>query len=529
MAILDLLNQVSKPTLFYGTALIALLLYFIIKRLTTNKNSSSKLQQAPEPAGAWPIIGHLPLLAGPDLPHITLGKLADKYGSAFVIRIGVHKALVINSWEVAKECFTTNDKAFSSRPRQVAMKHMGYDYAMFGFAPYGDYWRELRKIINREVLSHSRIESLYHIWGKEINTSIKELYGLCGKKPALIEMKQWFSDLTLNMSVMMVAGKRYNFGADKADDEAKRCQDGLRNFFRLVGLFVPSDAVPSLAWLDIGGYEKEMKKVAKELDELMQEWLDEHKTKRALLKAQGKQGGDQDFMDVMMTILENEKLSDFDSDTVNKATGLTLILGGTDTNMVNSVWALALLVNHQDALKKAHDELDLHVGRDRQVSESDVKNLVYIQAVMKETLRLYSGPLSGLRESTEDCTVAGYHVPSGTRLIINASKIHRDPRVWSDPTSFKPERFLEEHKGMDVRGQDFELLPFGAGRRICPGTAFALQVLPLALARLLHGFDFKRPTVAPIDMTESPGLTNAKSTPLEVLVSPRLSPELYEC
>ncbi|MCL7024526.1 hypothetical protein MKW94_029004, partial [Papaver nudicaule] len=321
MANLDTQNQISKPTLFYGTAFIALLLYFIIKRLlSTNR---SKLQQPPEPAGAWPIIGHLPLLAGPDLPHVTLGKLADRYGSAFVIRIGVHKALVINTWEVAKECFTTNDKVFSSRPRQVAMKHMGYDYAMFGFAPYGDYWRELRKIINREVLSHSRIESLYHIWGKEINTSIKELYGLCGNKPALVEMKQWFGDMTLNMSVMMVAGKRYNFGAEKADDEAKRCQDGLRNFFRLVGLFVPSDAVPALAWLDIGGYEKEMKKVAKELDELMQEWLEEHKKKRALLRTQGKEGGhEQDFMDVMMTILENEKLSEFDSDTVTKATGL---------------------------------------------------------------------------------------------------------------------------------------------------------------------------------------------------------------
>ncbi|OVA15437.1 Cytochrome P450 [Macleaya cordata] len=529
------LYQFSKPTIFIG-GLFALVLYFVLIKIRSSSKTSTKsiLQQPPEPAGAWPIIGHLPLLGGPDLPHITLGKLADKYGPAFTIRIGVHKALVINSWEVAKECFTTNDKFFSSRPRQVAMKHMGYNFAMFGFAPYGHYWRELRKIVNREVLSHSRIESLHHVWGTEVNTSLKELYDSCAKKnngggPVLVEMKRWFSDMTLNMSVMMVAGKRFNFSGNVADDEARRCQEALRNFFRLVGLFVPSDALPFLAWLDIGGYEKEMKKVARELDVLMQEWLEEHKEKRLAWKAEGKKkkGGEKDFMDVMMTILEDETLSDFDADTVNKATCLTLILGGTDTNMVNLVWALTLLVNNQDALKKAHDELDFHVGRDRQVEESDVKNLVYLQAIMKETLRLYSGPLSGLRESTEDCTVAGYHVPAGTRLIINAAKIHRDPQVWSDPTSFKPDRFLTENKNVDVRGQDFELLPFGAGRRICPGVSFALQVLPLALARLIHGFDFKTPTDAPIDMTESPGLTNAKSTPLDVLVSPRLSPKLY--
>ncbi|KAI3836695.1 hypothetical protein MKW92_005273 [Papaver armeniacum] len=524
---------VSTPssTMVIGGVVALLFLYFL--RLTWKTSTrSSKLKEPPVPAGGWPIIGHLLVLGGPDLPHIALGKLAEKYGPVFTINIGVHKSLIVSDWEVVKECFTINDKIWSSRPCQVAMKIMGT--AMFGFSPYGHYWRELRKIMNREVLSHSRIESLHHVWASEINTSVKELYQTWGEKsngggPVLHDMTRWVCDLTLNMSVKMAVGKRYNFRDASEDDEAARCQYALREFFRLVGLFIPSDALPFLGWLDIGGYQKVMKKVAKDLDALMQGWLDEHKKER-LLSGPNKKAAEKDFMDVMMNILddENTKLSDiYDADTINKATCLTLILGGADTNMVSIVWVLSLLMNHPHELKKVHDELDIHVGRDRQVEESDIKNLVYLQAVIKEEFRLYSGPLSGMRKATEDCVVAGYHVPKGTQLIINASKIHRDPRVWSDPLQFKPERFLTENVGIDVRGQDYELLPFGAGRRICPGTSFALQVLPLALARLIHGFEFSTPNNVPVDMTECPGLQNAKATPLEVLITPRLPSKLY--
>lgn len=179
-------------------------------------------------------------------------------------------------------------------------------------------------------------------------------------------------------------------------------------------------------------------------------------------------------------------------------------------------------------MKKAQEEVDLHVGKDRQVVDSDVKKLVYLQAIIKETLRLYpAGPLLGPREAMEDCTVAGYHVPAGSRLVVNVWKIQRDPRVWSDPLEFQPERFLTTHVDVDVRGQNFELIPFGSGRRSCPGSTFAMQVLHLTLARLLHGFELDSPLDRPIDMTESPGLTIPKATPLDVLLTPRLPAELY--
>ena len=179
-------------------------------------------------------------------------------------------------------------------------------------------------------------------------------------------------------------------------------------------------------------------------------------------------------------------------------------------------------------LKKAQEELDLQVGRERPVDESDIKNLVYIQAIIKETLRLYpAGPLLGPREVMNDCTIAGYHVPAGTRLIVNVWKIQRDPRVWSNPSAFLPERFLTSHADIDIRGQHFELIPFGSGRRSCPGASFALQLLHLTVARFLHAFELATPLNHPIDMTESPGLTIPKATPLEVLLKPRLPAYVY--
>ncbi len=166
------------------------------------------------------------------------------------------------------------------------------------------------------------------------------------------------------------------------------------------------------------------------------------------------------------------------------------------------------------------------MGKERTVNKSNIGKLVFLQAIVKETLCLYPpAPLLAPHESLEDCTIGGYHVPRGTRLITNTWKIQTDPRVWSDPLKFDPERFLTTHKHVDVKGigQHFELIPFGSGRRACPGASFALQMVHLALASFLHMYEISAPSNAPIDMSERFGLTNIKATPLEVLVTPRLS------
>ncbi|PIA50742.1 hypothetical protein AQUCO_01200167v1 [Aquilegia coerulea] len=465
------------------------------------------------------------MLQPPTLPHRLYSSLADKYGPIFALRIGLHKTLVINSWEVAKECFTTHDRVFASRPDMVVAKILGYDYAMFGPNPYGPYWREMRKIAIIELLSNRRLEQLKHVRVMEISTSIQELYQLWeaksknGKERVLVDMKEWFGDLTLNISVKMVAGKRY-FGASSKEDkeEARQIHKAIRDFAYLFGVFVVSDAIPFLGWFDFKGHVKAMKKSAKQVGCIMDRWLEEHKQKRTATAG--------DFMDVLLTVLQDKNLFGREADTVNKATCMNMIVGATDTNMVTLTWALSLLLNNRHILKKAQEEIDIHVGKDKQVEESDIEKLVYLQAIVKETLRLYP-PAPGPRESTEDCTVSGFYVPKGTQLLINIRKIHRDPRIWSNPNEFQPERFLTTNPNLDFRGQQFEYIPFGSGRRSCPAISFAVLVVHLILARMLQGFDFATPSDSPVEMIESVGLTNLKATALEVLITPRLASHLY--
>jgi cytochrome P450 len=174
-------------------------------------------------------------------------------------------------------------------------------------------------------------------------------------------------------------------------------------------------------------------------------------------------------------------------------------------------------------LKKAQEELDIHVSKERALNESDINQLVYLQAIVKETSRLYpAAPLSGPCKFSKDCIIGDYHVPKGTWLNTNIWKIQIDSRIWSNPLAFKPERFLTTQlKDVDLRGKSFELIPFASGRRVCPRISFALQMVHLVLTSFLHMYDISMPSNAPVDMTESLGLMNLKATPLEVLITPR--------
>ncbi|XP_043717077.1 demethylepipodophyllotoxin synthase-like [Telopea speciosissima] len=410
-------------------------LYYLRKWRQKNPSTdTSTTRVAPEAAGAWPIIGHLHLLGKNSVPHITLGAMADKYGPAFTIRLGMHYALVVSSWEVAKECFTINDRALATRPKSIAIKYMGYNYAIFGFSHYGSYWREVRKIATLELLSNHRLEMFKHVRISEVETSIRELYEMWAEKNSSactvwVDMKKWLADLALNIIVRMVAGKRY-FGNDTACNMEERllCQEGIRDCLHYFGIFIMSDNLPFLEGLDVQGYEKHMKRSAKNMDFILQGWLDEHRRERSSTSS-NKMRTEQDFMDVMISSMEDSKF-DYDADTVIKATCLNIIIGANDTTLVTLTWALSLLLNNRHVLKKAQEELGMHISKDRKVDESDIIKLEYLQAIVKETLRLYpAAPLSGPHEAMEECTIAGYRVTAGTRIVTNLWKIHRDPCI----------------------------------------------------------------------------------------------------
>lgn len=205
----------------------------------------------------------------------------------------------------------------------------------------------------------------------------------------------------------------------------------------------------------------------------------------------------------------------------------SLVLDAADTVSLHINWGMTLLINNQHVLKKAQEEIDTKIGKDRWIDDNDIKNLVYLQAIVKEVLRLYPpGPLLVPHENTEDCVVSGYHIPKGTRLYTNVMKLQRDPKIWSNPEQFDPDRFF--NTDIDFRGQDYKFIPFGSGRRSCPGMTYALQVEYLTIGHLIQGFDYRTPSDEPLDMKEGPGMTMRKVNPVEVIITPRLAPELYK-
>ncbi|XP_031484581.1 cytochrome P450 CYP82D47-like isoform X1 [Nymphaea colorata] len=504
-------------------AAILLIAFLLIYQLWPRKVTSGP----PEPAGRRPLMGHLHLFSGSSTPtYRTLAAFSDQYGPMFVLQLGRRRTLVLSSAELAKECFTGNDRAFADRPALINAKYIGYNYAMIGFAPYGAYWREIRKICIQELLSGRRLEMLKHIRNEETNSLLKCLYREC-RKEGEVELQKRLRFLAMNIVLRMVARKRYFVeDSNKEDGEGKEFLQALGETTHLFGIFTVSDAIPWLEWLDVGSHVRAMKRANDKLDKIVTGWVAEHRRRRD----SGEAINNPDFIDVLISQLQDGHLSDFHPpDNIIKATALTMVSGGTTTTSDTLEWALSLLLNNPHELKKAQDELDFHVGTERQVEESDISKLSYLQAIVKETLRLYPpAPLLVPHHSTEPVNIAGYNIPAGTDLYVNVWKVHRDPRVWADPEEFKPGRFVTTHKEVKVDGQSFELLPFGSGRRSCPGLLMALQFIHLVLARLLHGFEWRAPGNGPVDMSEEIGLFIPKAVPLHALLRPRLPSHLYQ-
>jgi cytochrome P450 len=204
-----------------------------------------------------------------------------------------------------------------------------------------------------------------------------------------------------------------------------------------------------------------------------------------------------------------------------------LIAGGTESSAVTVEWALSELLKKPEVFAKATEELDRVVGRGRWVTEKDIPSLPYMDAIVKETMRLHPvAPMLVPRLSREDTSIGGYDIPAGTRVLVSVWTIGRDPELWDAPEEFMPERFLGSR--LDVKGQDYELLPFGSGRRMCPGYSLGLKVIQVSLANLLHGFEWKLPHGVELNMEEIFGLSTPRKFPLEAVVEPKLPAHLYE-
>nr|QTI96764.1 deoxyshikonin hydroxylase [Echium plantagineum] len=524
------LNSIFETPIIIGVLLVITILIWL------KINNSNRLKTPPEVGFALPIIGHLYLkeLRGRKPLFIKFTKLAEKFGPIYNVRLGSIRGVVISSSELAREIFTAKDNYVLARPKSLATGHLAYSYANLGVAPPTPYWKWLRKFTAVGFFSHRALDMAKNVPATEIKLSIRYLYDLCNDKGSarIADMQQWLLDIGLNLMMRTVVGKSTATSDDADDEEARerrKWKKMMDDTMRMLFLPVLSDSIPVLKPLDIGGVEKEMIQVKKVMDEIVEEWLKEHIQKKANGIAVD---GERDFMDLLLAAVEDgdAELGGYHPHMVVKATCMSMVGAGSDTTSVVIVWALSLLLNHRAELEKVQRELDNVVGRGRRVDISDINKLDYLQAVVKETFRIRPpGALLVPREFTDDCTVGGYHIPKGTMLFINLWKLQKDPNLYPDPNVYRPARFLEpKYKDIDPRGRHFELFPFGAGRRSCPGLNLGIQNVHLILANLLHSFDISTIDNKLVDLNASPdGVITRKATPLEIRISPRLSPDLY--
>nr|WMB80846.1 BX5 [Aphelandra squarrosa] len=492
-----------EGSLLYTIITAALVIIFVL--FLSHRRRSRGYQLPPSPAAALPIIGHLHLLKEP--LHQTLQRFSEACGPIFLLRLGVRKVVVVSSPELLEECYTAYDVALSNRPRIMSDKYIGYDHTTMAGAPYGDRWRSLRRLAAQEVLSTARINSFTEIRHDEAKRTLQSMVSRVGESGKLqLSLRPELYDLIFNVIMRMLTGKRYIKGEYLSHD---RLADGYREimseFFENAQTSNPEDFLPFLKWVDYRGLKKKMASLGGRLDNFYQSLLQEHRQEKR-----------NTIIGHLLSLQESDP--QFYDDQLVKGFMTNMIVGSLDTSVVTIEWAMCLLLNNPNIFKTARQELDSQIGLDRLVEEQDLSNLPYLHGIIMETLRMFPpGPLMLPRESSTDCVIGGYDVPNGTIVLVNAYAIQRDPKSWDDPASFKPERFI----GKDVELR--KMLPFGVGRRSCPGSVLAHRMLGLILGSLIQCFDWERMNSEKVDLTEGAGLTLPKLQPLEAICKPRVS------
>ncbi|XP_027930342.1 cytochrome P450 71D9-like [Vigna unguiculata] len=484
-------------TLYFISTLIFM---FIAHKIITKKCASTpKL-----PPGPWrlPIIGNIHNLAG-SLPHRRLRDLSEKYGALMHLKLGEVSTIVVSSAECAKEVLKTHDLIFASRPPILASKIMSYDSMGIAFSPYGDYWRQLRKICALELLSSKRVQSFQPIREEELTKFIKSI---ASREGSTINLTKEILTTISTIVSRTALGSKFR--------EHQKFISAVRKATEVAGGFDLGDLYPSAAWLqNISGLKSKIEKYHQQTDQIMQSIVDDHrKTKSSAAQGQGELV-ENDLVDVLMK--EEFGLSDNGI----KAVILDIYGGGSETSSKTITWAMAEIIKDPRVMKKVQAEVREVFGKEGDPNESEMENLKYLKCVVKETLRLHPpGPLLLPRECGEACEIKGYHIPMKSKMIINAWAIGRDPNHWSEAERFYPERFIGSD--VDYKGNNFEYIPFGAGRRMCPGLTFGLTSVEFPLSLLLYHFDWKVPNGIKnedLDMTEAFGISVGRKDDLQLI------------
>nr|ACB56919.1 flavone synthase II [Pilosella officinarum] len=487
------LFQSLSPAVIAAVVLPSLFLYLLSK--------SKQNHRLPPSPPSLPIIGHLHHL-GP-LIHQSFHNLSTRYGPLIHLRLGSVPCVVASTPDLARDFLKTNELAFSSRKHSLAIDHITYGVA-FAFAPYGPYWKFIKKLSTVELLGNQNLGHFLPIRTQEIHELLHTLMEKSKRKES-VNLTEELLKLTNNVICQMMMSIRCS-GTNSEADEAKNL---VREVTTIFGQFNVSDFIWFCKNLDLQGFKKRYEDTHRRYDALLEKIISEREEKR-------RKGGKRDdvkgtdFLDMLLDVLEDGKAEIKITRDHIKALILDFFTAATDTTAIAVEWTMVELINNPKVLEKAKKEVDNVIGNSRLVQESDAPNLPYIQAIIKETLRLHPPIPMLIRKSIEKVTVQGYEIPAGTMLFVNIWSIGRNAQYWESPLEFEPDRFFEGDtlkSSLDIKGQSFQLLPFGTGRRGCPGINLAMRELPVVIAGLIQCFEWDVNNKEALITDERAGLT----------------------
>ncbi|XP_004249463.2 cytochrome P450 76A2 [Solanum lycopersicum] len=475
----------------------------------SQKKSSKCCYNLPPGPPGLPIFGNMFELGKE--PYKKMSALKQKYGPVLGLKLGPStNIMVVQTAEAAAELFKNHDTSFADRPIVDVNQAHNYFQGSLAVGRYGSFWRFQRRICTVEMFVHKKISETVPIRRKCVDNMLKwiEKTVNSAEKGNGIEVTRFVFLASFNMLGNLILSKDL---ADPESEEASEFFHAMKGIMEWSGIANVSDIFPFLRKFDLQSLRKKMTRDMGKAMEIMSMLLKERKKGMEKMK---------DFLDVLLEFEgtgkdEPAKLSEHEI----KVLIVEMFLAGSETTSSSVEWALTELLRHPQAMAEVKTEISKAVGSNNKFEESDIENLPYMQAVIKESLRLHP-PLPFLipRETIHDTKFMGYDVLKGTQVLVNAWAIGRDPECWDDPMSFKPERFLGSK--IDVKGQHYELIPFGAGRRMCVGLPLGHRMMHFALGSLLHEFEWELPDgVSPksINMDESMGVTARKRDSLKVI------------
>ncbi|KAL2893026.1 Cytochrome P450 83B1 [Bienertia sinuspersici] len=478
--------------------------FFLLIKLRKNE----PLHLPPGPKGL-PIIGNLHQFDHLK-PHIYFANLAITYGPILSVQLGNVPAVVVQSAKLAKEVLKTQDQHFCRRPPMLGTQTLSYKGLDIAFSQDADYFREIKKICVLHLLSPKRVESFAPVRQDEVSRLINKISKMASASQVvnLTELVMSFGSFNICRTAF---GNRYGSDDDEGWSKRSRFKSLMNETEAMFTTFFFADYFPSIAWLDkLTGQSARLQKTFKDLDVFFNEILNDH------LDPNRTQSEQEDLIDVLLR-LRREGATTFELTLDHiKAVLMDIFVAGTDTSTTMVVWAMTELVKNPNAMKKVQEELRNVAGYRGAIIPEDLPKLEYFKAMVKETFRFHpANPLLVVRETLQKTNIQGYDIPLKTLMFVNVWAIGRDPEYWKDPEKYMPERFLGS--SIEYKGQDFEFIPFGAGRKMCPGMHLGVANFELALANLLYSFDWELPVGKKredIDTDTLPGVTMYKKNPL---------------